>query len=273
MKLFPPALAASLSEYKEPARWEGLHPCAVKLLIFSALIFTNPIPSYCQSFGRKWLDFKEYELKLTTTALAEMTSAKEEFLTRPDSLSFQNFPTNLSRLSDQSKAIPPYRNFEVEGDQAAAIDLSTYSVRLYQLNRVDEQKTCIVARDDKEVFRLDVPKDPLGQELRAFFLNNQRWVLEISGDVFIDGESLKKKENLNKVFFYRILGSKPFFFFQDSHGFGLSFAGKKLSKKFDQIIHDECCDSSFYNPIGNDHEIIFFARRKSEWYLMRATLK
>ncbi len=97
-----------------------------------------------------------------------------------------------------------------------------------------------------------------------------RWVLEVSGTVLVDGESLNRQLGYHEVFGWRLLDGEPFYFFTKGDGTGISYAGRVMPNRYEDVIHYRCCEPSAFNVRGNDTMVWFWALRDGEWHYVEA---
>jgi len=93
-----------------------------------------------------------------------------------------------------------------------------------------------------------------------------RWVLEVGGQVFIDGTSLSQPAGYQSVFGWRLLAGRPLYFFEDEDGIGVSYSGQVLPYTYDEVVHDRCCEPAAFNVSGNAHMVWFHGLRDGLWH-------
>jgi hypothetical protein len=92
------------------------------------------------------------------------------------------------------------------------------------------------------------------------------WVLEVEGKVLIDGKSLNEERGYDEIFNWRLLNGQPFYFFKKGNSIGISYAGKVLEQKYDDVVHYKCCETSMYNPTNYETLVQIHALRDGTWY-------
>ena len=73
-------------------------------------------------------------------------------------------------------------------------------------------------------------------------------------------------------FGFSLVGERPFFFFKKEAKLGISYAGKELPLRYDELLHDLCCEPGGYNPSSAPAIVSFHARREATWYYVEAGL-
>jgi TolB protein len=96
------------------------------------------------------------------------------------------------------------------------------------------------------------------------------WVLEVSGQVFVDGQSLNQQLGYDAVFGWQLVGGQPFYFFQQAGRVGVSYAGTVLPYTYDDVVHYRCCEPAVFNVAGNGTMAWFHALRDGIWYYVEA---
>jgi hypothetical protein len=103
------------------------------------------------------------------------------------------------------------------------------------------------------------------------------WVLEVEGDVIIDGASAKTDPGYDEMFGWQLIAGQPFFFFKKTDfvtqvsTFGMSYAGQEIEPyRYQEVIHYRCCEGSMFNISGNGTMVWFYALRDGTWYYVEA---
>lgn len=100
------------------------------------------------------------------------------------------------------------------------------------------------------------------------------WVMEVSGKVYVDGQELNKLVGASAIFNWQLIGGQPFYFFIKKSGgktvTGISYAGRELAYRYDEVIHYRCCEPAAFNPAGTEAMTWFYARREGKWYFVQA---
>lgn len=104
-----------------------------------------------------------------------------------------------------------------------------------------------------------------------------QWVLEVEGDVIIDGASAKAEQGYDEMFGWQVIAGQPFFFFKKTDfltqksTFGMSYAGQEIEPyRYQEVIHYRCCEGSMFNISGNGTMVWFYALRDGMWYYVEA---
>ena len=128
-----------------------------------------------------------------------------------------------------------------------------------------DHREFVVKKGDRPVYsvrgemRVDNP-------VKGLWSWRDRWVLEVDGQVIIDGQSLNQQLGYDEVFGWRLVQSQPFYFFRKGNRIGVSYAGQVMRPQYDEVIHYECCEPAAFNVQGNEHMVWFHALREGKWY-------
>lgn len=127
--------------------------------------------------------------------------------------------------------------------------------------------TLTVYNGDTAVYTYTLDKGwtgPIAVRLSAW---DDRWVLEaLPGKVIIDGESLNERLGYAKIFGWRLLAGKPFFFFGGADGIGLFYDGQVLPYHYDEVPYYLCCVPAIANPGDSETMVWFHGLRDGMWY-------
>ncbi|MGE5617958.1 MAG: hypothetical protein ACM3US_01725 [Sphingomonadaceae bacterium] len=96
------------------------------------------------------------------------------------------------------------------------------------------------------------------------------WVLEVDGEVVVDGESLNQQLGYDEIFGWRLLAGWPLYFFKKGDRIGLSYAGQILPHQYQEVIHYRCCEPAAFNLAGNDTMVWFHALKDGVWHYVEA---
>jgi hypothetical protein len=91
------------------------------------------------------------------------------------------------------------------------------------------------------------------------------WVLEIEGDIIIDGQSLNRQQGYSEAFGWQLIAGKPFYFFRNSATVQISYDGQTLPQQYEQVIHYRCCEPAAFNNGSNTHMAWFYALKNGVW--------
>ncbi len=94
---------------------------------------------------------------------------------------------------------------------------------------------------------------------------NGHWVLEVDGQVIIDGKNLNEELGYEEIFAWQLLAGQPFYFFRKGGRIGVSYAGQTLAPRYDDVIHDKCCEPAAFNVAGNGTMVWGYALRNGIW--------
>jgi Tol biopolymer transport system component len=93
-----------------------------------------------------------------------------------------------------------------------------------------------------------------------------QWVVELDGQVIVDGRSLNQALGYDEIFGWRLTAGKPFFFFRQDDQIGVSYDGQVLPYHYDDVVHYMCCEPALWNVLGNETMVWFHALRDGMWY-------
>ncbi len=125
----------------------------------------------------------------------------------------------------------------------------------------------VVTSDGEHVF--STPAEfMVDYPLKGLYAWQDHWVLEVDGEVFIDGENLNDVMDYAKIFGWHLVDGHPFYFFIDKQDgrTGVSYNGTVLEQEYDQVIHYACCEPAAFNPGFSERMVWFFALRDGMWY-------
>lgn len=110
----------------------------------------------------------------------------------------------------------------------------------------------------------------------AFQTWNKQWVLELNGDVLIDGDRLTEQRVFDEVFNWQALAGSEFFLYRQNNQYGMYFDGRTLPQRYQHIVRWDCADQQGqafnFSAQGNDEAVGFFARKGGRWYYVRVTV-
>jgi|AMZC01.1.fsa_nt_AMZC01000742.1_16 hypothetical protein len=107
--------------------------------------------------------------------------------------------------------------------------------------------------------------------VKALWAWEWHWVLEVAGDVLIDGQSLRQQLGYEEIFEWRLIDGLPFFFFKRDGRYGLHYGGQIVEPyRYDDIVHYLCCEPGMFNAAGNDTMVWFYALRDGVWHYVEA---
>lgn len=127
-----------------------------------------------------------------------------------------------------------------------------------------------ILRNGQEVYQGDLPPTVADLPVKGFYGWNGQWVVELKGDVIIEGKSLKEQHGYDEVFGWRLIDGKPFYFYRIGEKVGMSYDGRHQAAQYDEVMHYMCCEPAAFNPMGNDSMVWFHARKGEMWYYVEA---
>jgi len=83
-------------------------------------------------------------------------------------------------------------------------------------------KQYAVRHGNKIVYTAPVPRTWTDNPVKGLWAWKGHWVLEVLGQVVIDGKSLNKEQGYDEIFNWRPLSGRPFYFFKQGAGIGVS---------------------------------------------------
>jgi hypothetical protein len=100
---------------------------------------------------------------------------------------------------------------------------------------------------------------------------DDHWVLEMEGEVLVDGEKLTQKYLYEQVFNWQLINGEEFFLFKEAGYYGMFYNGGDLSISYGEIVHWPCIDQQGGGGVNlsaasSDQIVTFFARRGMAWY-------
>ena len=134
----------------------------------------------------------------------------------------------------------------------------------------DDHLHFAVKRGGKIVYTASLPGLRVDNPIKGLWSWQNHWVLEVDGQVLVDGKSLNQDLGYEKVFGWRLLGGQPLYFFVKAGRVGVSYAGKALPHQYDEVIHYRCCEPAAFNVAGNESMVWFHALRGETWHYVEA---
>jgi hypothetical protein len=110
---------------------------------------------------------------------------------------------------------------------------------------------------------LDSPA--IDEPVKGLWSWNGHWVLEVAGQIIIDGQSLNQQMGYSEAFGWQLLDGQPFYFFVKDGKTSLWYGDAPLAAQFDEVIHYRCCEPAAFNNGGNSRMAWFYARRAGMW--------
>lgn len=128
-----------------------------------------------------------------------------------------------------------------------------------------------VWREGRTLFRLPVKERGANPRVKRLAAWGDHWVLEVDGDLYIDGSPLAARIGATEVFDWRLVSGYPFYFAEINHRVMPAFGGYWLPGSYDQVVHYQCCDPALYNPWATHRSVGFWGRRGQRWYFVVVT--
>ena len=113
--------------------------------------------------------------------------------------------------------------------------------------------------DDHWVFAIAQEKEPLTP-------NTQLVDSFLTGETFVDGQSLNDLHGYDASFGFQTIHGRPFYFYQRDGKTGVSYDGQEIALGYDGVWHYGCCSGGTLNPRMAQNIIGFFAWRGDQWY-------
>jgi hypothetical protein len=124
-----------------------------------------------------------------------------------------------------------------------------------------------ILKHGEEILYTVTPTGPFVEPpVKALWAWDTHWVLEVDGEVIIDGQSLNQQLGYDEIFAWQLLDGYPFFFFKKNGHIGVSYCGEELAYQYDDVVHYACCEPSMFNVSGNQTMVWFYALRDGLWY-------
>ena len=135
--------------------------------------------------------------------------------------------------------------------------------------RQEGLETIRLERGDEVLYTVQVEPQP-NNPVKGLWAWDGHWVLEVDGQLIIDGQSLNEELGYDEVFGWALLGGKPFYFFSQGGQVRLSYPGETLPYTYDDVVHYQCCGPAAFNPRYNEVMIWFHALRDGTWHYVEA---
>jgi hypothetical protein len=135
--------------------------------------------------------------------------------------------------------------------------------------RQEGLETIQVVRGDEVLYTTQV-EPQVGDPVKGLWAWDGHWVLEVDGQLIIDGQSLNEELGYDEVFGWALLGGNPLYFFSQGGEVRLSYAGETLPYTYEDVVHYRCCGPAAFNPRYNDDMIWFHALRDGTWHYVEA---
>lgn len=123
-----------------------------------------------------------------------------------------------------------------------------------------------VLRGDRVVYTGSMPPVGASIPLKQVAVWDGKWVVEVDGQVIVEGKSLNKETGYDQIFEWHLLNGKPFYFYKDGSQYGAAYDGRPLGVTYDEIMHYGCCEPAAFNPSWNGRMVWFHARKGDMWH-------
>jgi len=131
----------------------------------------------------------------------------------------------------------------------------------------DEQHQQFAMRRGYEtLYAFTMPGPRVDNAVKGLWSWMKHWILEVDGQVLVNGQSLNQKLGYDEIFGWRLVNGQPFYFFGKGNHIGVSYDGQVLPYQYDEVIHYRCCEPGAFNAAGNEAMVWFHALRDGMWY-------
>ncbi len=137
---------------------------------------------------------------------------------------------------------------------------------LVTVDRAPTSERYSVRRAGKTVYTFNEQGPHVDIPVKGLWSWNGHWVLEVDGQVMVDGKSLNQELGYDEIFNWRLLQGQPFYFFKKGNRIGVSYAGQALPQQYEEVIHYRCCEPAAFNPGNNEWMVWFHALRDGTWH-------
>ena len=123
-----------------------------------------------------------------------------------------------------------------------------------------------LSRAGKVIYTLSVGNPGANMAVRGLWVYAGHWILEVTGQVIEDGQSLNERADYDETFGFQLLQGEPFYFFKKGSAIGAVYAGQEIQLRYNEVPHYGCCSPAELNPISAENMLAFFAQRDGRWY-------
>ncbi|MGC9367465.1 MAG: hypothetical protein ACP5FK_10565 [bacterium] len=162
--------------------------------------------------------------------------------------------------------VPCFSPIEING-LAYTYEIADYR---YLLEEGVFENDIAVRCDGDIVYQNSVCGKSVDYLVYAFFSWENRWIMEYWNHVVIDGIEFNDILGYEKIFCYRIVDGRIFYFYERNSKVYISFDGITQSNQYDYVAHYYCCEPFVLNPEHHESYISFFAIRNGYWYYVEA---
>lgn len=130
--------------------------------------------------------------------------------------------------------------------------------------------TYSVKKNGRIVHALTTDENPVRGEIETIRSVGADWIVEYEDNIVKSGVNLGKKAGFSKVYSYRTIGGKDFYFAEKAGKVRICYDGKLLPNEYDKVVHYQCCEPAHFNPGGNEHMVCFHALKAGYWHYVEA---
>jgi hypothetical protein len=128
-----------------------------------------------------------------------------------------------------------------------------------------DRSQVLVQQGDKAIYTIPV-EFAVADPVKGLWAWEGHWVLEVDGQVIVDGKSLNEEQGYDEIFGWRPLNGQPFYFFKTGDRIRVSYADEVLPYQYEEVIHYRCCGPAAFN-VGNSEVMVWFhALKNGMWY-------
>lgn len=140
------------------------------------------------------------------------------------------------------------------GDELVMVDVLGKSDDTYQ-----------VRKGDRSVYSVTVPGPRVDNPIKGLWSWDGQWVLEVAGNVIVNGTNLNQQAGYAEAFGWRLLYGKPLYFFKQEDGIHICYDDSMLPHTYDDVIHYRCYEQTVFNVGWSDDMVWFHALRDGMW--------
>lgn len=237
----------------------------LKLLIIFTSLFVNP------AFSTLIID--EYKID-SLSEFAPSNSCIEDF----NRYYFKPLIKDKCRSWLQMEIkVPESDQIEINDSKYAfciEIDGLLYTLRVISTRFVNDEgmmeEEFVIEREGEVIYRGVARGWATDDVIKAFFAWENDWVVEHFNHVVVGGRDLNKELGYDKIFHYRIMDNRIFYFFEKDGVVRISFDGEIQPNQYDKIHHYWCCSPFMFNPTHYEYYMTFFALKDGYWYYVEA---
>jgi hypothetical protein len=231
-------------------------------------------------------DFAKYFLIETTEQyfliIDDLLTRDRTFSNTPtDSKNFAPIPTPIETnfqegLSLQESSDSP---FSSTSESNAAKGITTYTNcgienkhRNLDFSMSRDRSRITIKQLGETIYEYASPAGIENDTPWSFCTWDNNWMMETYDIVIINGQVLNHKLGFDRVFGWHMLGDKQIYFVEKNNKYQISFDGKLIPVKYDEIFHYGCCAGTYANPLTNGVKTWFRAKRDNVWFMVIVSL-